>query len=186
MRALPVLSIVSVAWLLWMVVLYSDAGTGFITWMKLIYPAVALVIAWIVIWFVVRHRSREDSALPRPHRLVWLITPSCILAAIALTMLPPKNALFMLRFRLSETALHSAARRMLADKHRHVPYRQRLGLFGVQRMVSYDSQVRFITTSCGVVDVCGIVYAPSGLPRRMHEDRYTHLRGPWWHLYEGF
>jgi hypothetical protein len=46
--------------------------------------------------------------------------------------------------------------------------------------------VRFITTPCGVVDACGVVYAPFGPPSRWMEDQFTSLHGAWWHVFEGF
>jgi len=61
-----------------------------------------------------------------------------------------------------------------------------VGFFFVQRTDIVEGQVRFITTSCVVIDSCGLVYSPLTEPRRWQEDVFTPLHGRWWHLMEGF
>ena len=113
--------------------------------------------------------------------------PAYIATAVALGFTGgPRGPLFRARFSLSERALTREARRLLQSPPpvRIVP--GRVGLFFVQRGDVVEGQVRFITTSCGMIDSCGLVYAPTSEPKRWQEDVFSPLGGRWWHLFEGF
>src|SRR5262249_34039036 len=61
-----------------------------------------------------------------------------------------------------------------------------IGLFKVREFSQFGTKLRFITNECGLVDSCGLVYAPEGRPQKRGEDSLRHLYGPWWHLYQSF
>ena len=98
----------------------------------------------------------------------------------------PRNPLFRIRFALSERALTREAQALLASGDRRETSSRRIGLFTIERLTVAEGQVRFITTSCGVVDSCGVVYAPTAPPVQWMEDRFAPLSNGWWHVYEGF
>jgi hypothetical protein len=167
---------------------YSNAGVGITGFFLLVYGGLALALAWVVrgLTFLLARR-RRSSTLQRGLGW-WIVVPLCLLIAVLLGARyePPHNPLFRLRFGLSESALTRQAERFLATSPDESSGRRRIGLFVVTRIQARDGQVRFITTSCGVVDACGLVYSRTDEPKRWQEDTFSHLRGPWWHVYEGF
>jgi hypothetical protein len=182
-----ILSMVAALWLLWILEAYSDTGVGITGLFALMYGGGALALAWVVrggVFFLVRRRSAEA---PRAAWRWWITVPVAL--AIACAIFPfegPRNPLFQLRFRFSKTALTRYAERLLAASSTESSNPRRVGLFRAIRTEAHDRQVRFITTPCGVIDACGLVYSPFGEPRRWQEDRFSRLDGPWWHVYEGF
>jgi hypothetical protein len=183
-----ILSILSVLWLAVIVIASSDTGTGLPTFFGFVFGALGLGVSWAArFWaFLVARRLVAPSRPATPAS--WIVVPICVQAAIVLNFIgqPPHNPLFQLRFNLSEAALTRHAEALVADASHQSLEPRRIGLFLVARVEARDRQVRFITTSCGVVDSCGLVYSPDAEPRRWQEDRFRHLRGPWWHVYEGF
>lgn len=183
-----VLSAVALVWVLSLISMYSDAGVGILGFFLLFYGGLALLLAWLLRGAAYLAVRRGGSTAGLPSVKWWAVVPGCIATALTLATFfeSPTNPLFQARFRLSEAALTRRAQSLLAASGTDVRDRGRVGLFVADRIEVHDGQVRFITTSCGVVDACGLVYVPSGEPRSVMEDRFTHLRGPWWHLYEGF
>jgi hypothetical protein len=179
------LTIVGGSWLLVLAVLSSDAGVSIVGFVLLLFGAIAYGIAWLVHVLRIFARRTADSP-PLPRRL-WIIGPGAIAAAFSLGLVDgPDRALFRARFRLSEPALTREAQRLLRAP---APVRVepgRIGLFYVQRGDVIEGQVRFITTSCGMIDSCGLVYAPATEPKRWQEDQVSPISGRWWHLFEGF
>lgn len=177
---------ITIIWLLWIVVLASDAGVGVVHLYSLIYGGLAIGIVWLVMLFVM-WRSSKPNATPWPARVRWMLaTPALLLLGSISEFVPQPSLLFKLRFRLSQEALEREAKRTLDDGERVVLFGRRVGLFAVHNLSMYDGQVRFITTNCGIVDACGVVYSPNAPPTRVSEDQFVHLRGPWWHVYQGF
>ena len=179
-----ILAILSIAWLLVVLVQNSDAGLGILGLFMLFYGGAALCTAWFIrlIVFALRRRRAPDRRFPRQ----FLVTPGALLLALTVGFLDaPRGPLFRMRFALSERALTSEAQALLAGSKQADPPR-RVGLFNVERLTVHDGQVRFITTPCGVVDSCGLVYSPNKEPSRWQEDSFTYLTGAWWHVFEGF
>jgi hypothetical protein len=181
------LSAGAVVWLIAVLIVHSDTGVGLPAFFLSVFGGQALLAAWVVrgaAFLLARHHAALGS---RARTSWWAVVPICLVAGATLTVLgsPPHNPLFTLRFSLSERALTESAASLVSSDTQSLSGRW-IGLFLVSRIEARDRQVRFITTSCGVVDSCGLVYSPSGAPRRWQEDRFVHLRGPWWHLYEGF
>jgi hypothetical protein len=110
----------------------------------------------------------------------------CFALCVVLNVLHgPDNPLFIARFRLSE-ALTREAHRRLQLVETASPRSKRVGLFLVERTEVVGEQVRFITSTCGVLASCGVVYAPSDPPVRWQEDTFSPLTARWWHLVERF
>jgi hypothetical protein len=60
----------------------------------------------------------------------------------------------------------------------------RVGLFQVRYAAAMSpDEVRFVTTDCGVIDQCGLAYRPRSRPA---SNRYAHIQGPWYLIYEPF
>ena len=173
-------------WLLTLLVLASDAGVGIIGFFVLLYGGIGLAVGWaFFLGRSLRARRRDPERVPVP-TWRWYLVPAILAAAVTLSVVDgPNNPLFKLRFRLSQAALTREAQRLLAAPE-GTPAPRRIGLFLVQRSNVVDGQVRFITTTCGVVDSCGVIYSPVADPKRWQEDRFTPLGNRWWHLFEGF
>jgi len=174
------------SWLAVIAVVYSDAGSGVFGMFVFLGGAVALTAAVIVqgLLSLLRRRGKISDARLRGR---WqLAAPIGLAMALAMALQAgPRGPLFRLRFALSEHALEARARPLVAGSFQSTTP-EWIGLFRVGRIDAHEGQVRFITTPCGVVDACGLVYAPSGSPSRWMEDEFTPLRGAWWHVFEGF
>src|SRR5262245_7688178 len=155
------LSVAAGLWLLTVLALTSDAGVSIIGIYYIMFGGAALLFGWIAL-----HVARLKSETAQPAHIHSVIVPACLVIAIAASVVEgPRNPLFFARFRLSQSALTREA-----DRIRQLPEpvrfdTQRVGLFLVQRVDVIDGQVRMITTGCGVVDSCGLVYAPKGEPK---------------------
>ena len=178
------LSVIGGVWLLVLVVISSNAGTNIIHFYIFLFGGLALAIAWVVGYAAAARRSLES---PRPARRQVVLVPVFLAAAVVLAAMDgPRNPLFLARFRLSEQALTREAQRVLQSPDLARVRPGTVGLFRVRRRDVIDGQVRFITTSCGVIDSCGVVYSPTTPPKRWQEDVFTPIGGRWWHLLEGF
>jgi hypothetical protein len=180
-------SLVAFLWLLAVLALSSDAGVGILGLYLYLGGGLSLATWWVV--RLGRELMRRQRTSPTAHRWRhWLLVPLVLVAgAVAGVGSGPRNPLFLARFRLSEAALTHEARRLLqAPPDRSDMTRRRVGLFLVQQTEVINGQVRFITTSCGVVDSCGVIYAPSSAPARWQEDVFSPIHGRWWHLFQGF
>jgi hypothetical protein len=182
-----ILSIVALVWLLAIIDIHSDTGVSIIGFFLLMYGGPGLAAAWVIRRAFFARALRASPSPPAGGRIWWSIVPACLAAGLACSLLPaaPHNPLFRVRFNLSESALTSHAERLSATSVDDLRGR-RVGIFRVMRIEARDHQVRLITTNCGVVDSCGLVYSPRGKPQRWQEDQFVHIRGPWWHVFEGF
>lgn len=181
-----ILAAAAIIWLLVLLILYSDAGVGITGLFMALFGGLGLALAWairLVLFLISRRRVPTTGS-----RAWWLVLPACLVSAAILGgwFEAPNNALFRWRFRASEEALSRHGRAVLASPAVTAKGTRRIGLFAVSRIDAHDGQVRFITTHCGVIDSCGVVHSPAGEPKRWQEDRFSHLTGPWWHVYEGF
>jgi hypothetical protein len=103
--------------------------------------------------------------------LAWLVHP---LAASSLLLLflssqSPDNPLFRLRFHLSQPALEDATRSALAHGPLATP--AWVGLFRVRRVHVSQSEVRFVSDGCGVIDECGLMYLTGPIPKGRSKTR---------------
>jgi hypothetical protein len=98
------------------------------------------------------------------------------------------GAAFWVRFMLSRSLLkdyvQTASPTVTASS---LPPGVQVGLFRLRTAeVLPQGVVRMITTECGVIDSCGLVYSPAGKPAVVGEDVYDSLGGPWYHWYRRF
>lgn len=168
------------AWFLSALIALSDAGLDMLTYAIHFYAAVALSAGWIFCLITSRRGSNPRSAflslaaLPAAALLVYLLYATEA----------PRNPLFRLRFLASRSTLAATAEAALVAPPADLGH---LALFSIDNIEVYDGQVRFITTGCGLVDQCGIVYSPTRrLPTHIGRDRLTSLGGPWYHLHYFF
>jgi hypothetical protein len=61
-----------------------------------------------------------------------------------------------------------------------------VGLFKVREFSQFGRELRYITNGCGLLDLCGLVYAPEGNPQKGGKDSFRHSYGPWWQLNQSF
>jgi hypothetical protein len=178
------LTAVGVLWLAALLVVASDAGTNIIDIYIFAFGGTGLAAVWAVRYGVV---ARRDPTRPPKNWVPVVVVTSCLAIAVLITFVEgPRNPLFLARFRASEAALTTEAQRLVSSAKEPPPGTRWVGLFRVQRIDIFEGQVRFITTTCGVIDSCGFVYAPTALPKRFQEDVFSPLHGRWWHLMEGF
>ncbi len=85
----------------------------------------------------------------------------------------------------SDAGVDAAPRLVAAAESLRVA-RPRVGLFHVRGIEKYGEELRFLTSECGLVDTCGVIYAPTAPPSRRGEDSFQHLFGPWWHWYQSW
>ena len=169
----------SIAWLFTALVPLSDAGLSLPAFVILTYTAVALGAFWLFLFVTSRRGSHPQSALAS-----LVAFPAAALIVLLLKALDPvHNPLFRLRFLVSRSSLAAAAEAALVAPPMPPG---RLGLFRIIRHDVGDNQVLFITTGCGLVDQCGIVYSPTRPPTRIFGDRFASLGGPWYHVFQRF
>jgi hypothetical protein len=179
-----VAAVLAIAWLVAVAWAESDAGVPFSRWMALAGVGVALLGWWLLRFVVAAVVGRRNPGVLFAHPIAWAVIPAMVVGAIVVA-----NTLVLLRGRvwLSSRALVKSAadlERIPADALRARP--QRVGLFWVQEFQRVDSELRFITTECGLVDTCGLVYAAAKAPMHRGEDSFSHLFGGWWHLYQSW
>jgi hypothetical protein len=177
LRLLHGLTIVATGWFLALCVAHSQAGVNIFWRAVTVYGGAAILVSWLVLL--------STSAAVRSVRLSLRHAPAgaVILAAIMLVFGQPPNPLFRARFELSRSRFAAAAEH--CRKHSSCDL-SRVGLFPVRRSYVVRDQVRFMTTPCGLVDSCGVVYSPVAIPPRFSEDHYTSLGGGWYHIHESF
>ena len=105
----------------------------------------------------------------------WLVTPVIVVvSAVAIQL----DAPFHPRFRLSEPAMTRFAKRALDEPTRTPP--ERIGLYKVGRVETFEGGVRFNVAGAGILDDEGFAYSPQGPPPSGGDNSYEHLRGPWY------
>ncbi len=179
-----VAAVLAIAWFVAMAFAESDAGVPFPRWMVLAGIGLVLLGWWLLRFVVAAVVGRRNPGILFAHALAWAVIPAMVVAAVVVG-----NTFVLLRARVwssSRVLLRSVAdlEGIPADDLRNRP--QRVGLFWVREFQRVDSELRFITTECGLVDTCGIIYSPAGAPVHRGEDSFAHLYGGWWHLYQSW
>lgn len=158
---------------------YVNSDTGVSLFGLFAQLAGALVVAALVVLALsLGWRPRVGGAL-----VPKVVAGLAVLVAVLLP--PPRSPFFHARFAASRAALRDVSRALLAGNGELSSPRW-IGLYRVERAGVVDGQVRFITTACGLVDACGLVFAPSGPPAPWQEDVFTPLGDGWWRVHEGF
>jgi len=173
-----------VIWLVYLLLFGSDAGLPF-------FPVVIVLVvggaAVLVLWAlrVVLHLA-ITRRVPERRRVRWLVAqPMVLLVCIALVA---SGAAFRVRFMLSQSSLSNYVQTASpATTWGSSAAGVRVGLFRLREVEALPQGVgRMITTECGVIDACGLVYSPASTPPVVGEDVYDSLGGPWYHWYRRF
>jgi hypothetical protein len=172
-------SVLSACWLLFLLEPLSSTGLAFPFF--LVVFNVTVFFGAVSLAFVLRDRPVNRSRI-----LAWLIHPlaACALVALFLSSQSAVNPLFRLRFRLSRPALEEVARKALSQEPPATP--TWVGLFPVRRIEVDESQVRFISDGCGVIDECSLAYMPGPIHHDRPKLRVQQIEGSWYHLYSVF
>jgi hypothetical protein len=161
-------------WFSAVVVTHSDAGVSFPVWMLLFLGFIVSVGWWLVRVMLAR------VARPAPSPLVPTLL--ALGAVLAFT-----SWLLIARVFVSAQALVRSGPVLSATPELTLfSQGQWVGLFHVRQFSQFGHELRFITNECGLVDTCGVVYSPDGIPPRRGEDSFVHLYGPWWHWYQSW
>jgi len=182
-----VVSVITVAafvlWAAYLVVVGSDAGVPF-------FPALivlgcggaAVLLLWVLRMILHLVSTRHARERRRVRRLV--AEPMVLLVCLAFVL---SGAAFWVRFMLSRSSLNHYVAAFSNGTRGSSGPAVRVGLFWLRDTeVLPQGAVRMITTECGVVDTCGVVYSPTGRPPVIGEDVYESLGGPWYHCYRRF
>src|SRR5262245_38783370 len=180
-----ILCATAILWFAIVVVTFSDAGVPFPTWLAVGAFSIGLTVSWLVRLSLTYFQCRSDrSDTLRRNARSWVVTTSLIVTGFLLANTWP---LLSIRVCLSATALRESGPSLSnvseIDLHNSG---QRVGLFRVREFSQFGSELRFITSECGLVDTCGIVFSPDSEPLHHGEDSYIHLFGPWWHWYQSW
>jgi len=179
-----ILCVTAAVWFAAVVFIFSDAAVPFPVWALVSLFSIGLAGLWLVRLLIAWFHRREKQGPIRRYRIWWLTTSALIVLGFVLAGTLP---LLSIRVYLSARALRESppALTMVSqeDLFKHGRW---VGLFHVTEFSAYGSELRFITSDCGLVDMCGIVYSPDGPPHNRGEDSFAHLFGPWWHWYQSW
>ena len=173
---------VSLLWTCTLLAWISDSGIDFVECVAATAGTALLTAAWLIAR-ARRHSAPEQASFLTRSNAVLLCAPlasTLVAVAIFLTAQSPLNPLLRARVALSVAALQRAADDTAAIDDRWI------GLFHVRRVERDAGRVRFVTAACGVIDQCGIAYAPGGSPAGLHKLRFRALRDGWYLFYDVF
>jgi len=171
-------------WSVVALVAHSDTGVAFPLWMILAGTLFLVMFAWLIgVILAIALRSSSNRRLADTLRF-WLAIPIPIALTLLLIWLsiPLRARLFF-----SGPALHQSAAYLTQLQPNRL--RQRppwVGLFRVREFSQFGSELRFLTSECGLVDSCGLVYSPGGRPPNRGEDTFEHLYAEWWHWHQSW
>jgi len=166
----------TVLWSVVFAITFSDTGVAFPIFMVMAAAFLVVGVLWAVRAGIFLANSESRGRAARSQLLYWISVPSIFAVAF---LLQGTNTLLMARVYLSTSALvHSEPTNGQDDRW--------VGLFHVRESYRFDREVRFLTSECGLVDTCGIIFSPSAPPAHRGEDFFTHLYGPWWHWYQSW
>lgn len=171
----------AVAWFVVVTIAQSDAGVPFPIFLTIVASGVLIVSWWAArLAWAVGLGWRADPSTGVCGWPIWSIVPVALALGIAASA---STGPLALRVRLGGAALLRAAPSLEAVAAADLQASPaRVGLFRVRELVRSGTELRFMTSECGLVDTCGVVYAPDGPPPHRGEDTLTHLYGPWWHV----
>jgi hypothetical protein len=175
---------IAAAWFIVVSAVFSDAGVPFPTFVVILSLSLLITAGCVLRMGVALVRWRQGHMKPGRDLCAWIVMPAILVAGYTGALSP----LFLSgRVYLSSRALIDKAPVLSsispADLYTNGQW---VGLFKVREFSQFGRELRFITNSCGLLDSCGLVYAPEGPPQRHGKDSFAHLYGPWWHLYQSF
>ena len=182
---IPVVVLVS-AWFVFIVCAFSDAASGLLPFVVLVYGGSLWGVVWLIRLVVSFVRQRRGSIPREPlikALLHWSFEPCALLLSAALAF---TDVLCDMRFHLSHRALDSYAAEVVAGRAQPhgvgTPPRW-VGLYGVRETeLLPDGVVRIITCPDGFDDA-GFTRSPVSPPPVVGADSYTRITGSWyyWH-----
>jgi hypothetical protein len=170
-------------WVVYVVLLGSDAGLPFPVVIALAWGGGALLVLWalrLVLHLAITRRAPERRRVRR------------VVAELAVVLLcfafVSSGAAFRVRFMLSWPWLNryvqTAPSTIASGSFKPGA---RVGLFWLREAeVLPEGVVRLITSECHIVDQCGLVYSPTGAPPVVGEDMYDALGGRWYHWWRSW
>jgi hypothetical protein len=140
-------------------------------------PTIVALWGWVLVgasWLVsVATRVLRRRGLVRGDAVV----PVLVLVLGALLVF---DAPLQARYRLSRSAMNTAAKRVVAHPERARTI-HRIGLWRTNRVERIPGGMRFTVAGAWFFDEHGFAYSPHGRPAKVGaEDVYTHLDGPWY------
>jgi hypothetical protein len=174
----------AIVWSVVAAVAHSDTGVPFPLWMMLTGSGFLILFVWLLaIILVAAVRSPGDDPLLARVRS-WLAIPLPIVATLLVIWLsiPLTARLFFSGPALRQSATYLT--QLPPDRMRqHPPW---IGLFRVREFTQFGDELRFLTTSCGIVGSCGLVFSPDGRPPGRGEDTFVHLYAEWWQWHQSW
>ena len=170
-------------WSVVAVVAHSDTGVAFPLWMLLEGSLLAIVAGWLlstaIAVLTTRPPDSRRDAIASWIRLPWPIVLTFILIWLAV---PLRTRLFFSGPALQQSAAFLS--QLPPSRFQERP--PWIGLFRVREFAQFDGELRFLTSSCGLVDNCGLVFSPNGPPPNRGEDSFAHIYGDWWHWHQSW
>ena len=162
---------------------HSDTGVAFPLWMLIAGGLLAILGGWLLAMTIAVLKTRAPANRGDAVRF-WLRLPwPIVLTFVLLWLAVPLRA----RLFLSGPALQQSAEYLSQLPPSRFQERPPwIGLFRVREFSQFEDELRFLTSSCGLVDNCGLVFAPSGPPPNRGEDTFEHIYGEWWHWHQSW
>ena len=168
----------AIVWCVVAIVAHSDTGVPMLLWMALTGSAFLILSAWLLgIILTIALRPTSDDPLSAQLR-PWLAIPLPIAATLLVIWLAIP---LTVRLFFSGPALRQSGAYLT-----HLPPNRSgqgppwIGLFRVREFTQFGDELRFVTTGCGLVSFCGLVFSPGGRPPNRGEDTFVHLYAEWW------
>jgi hypothetical protein len=136
------------------------------------------LLAMTIAVLVTRPPDNRGDAIRRWLRLPWPIVLTFVLLWLAV---PLRARLFLSGPALQQSAAYLS--QLPPSRFQERP--PLVGLFRVRAFAQFDGELRFLTSSCGLVDHCGLVFS-HGRPRNRGEDTFEHIYGEWWHWHQSW
>jgi hypothetical protein len=174
----------AIVWSVVALVAHSDTGVAFPLWMVLAGTGFLILFAWLIgLTLSIVLRSGADRSVFDTLRS-WLAVPMPIVATLLLIWLSvPLTA----RLFFSGPALRQSSAYLTQVQPSRLQQRPPwVGLFRVREFTQFGGELRFLTSQCGVVDSCGLVFSPGGRPPNRGEDTFVHLYAEWWHWHQSW
>jgi hypothetical protein len=174
----------AITWSVVATVAHSDTGVAFPLWMLLFATLLVIVVGWVLALALAVMTARPPDRTRAGVLRAWTRIPVPILATFVLIWLavPLRTRLFFSGPALQQSAAYLT--QLPASRLRERP--PWVGLFRVREFSQFGSELRFLTSDCGLVDNCGLVFAPNGRPPNRGEDSFEHLYGEWWHWHQSW
>jgi hypothetical protein len=174
----------AIVWSIVALVAHSDTGVAFPLWVLLAGTGAVVLIAWAIgVIVVIALRSSSNQRFADALRS-WFAIPVPIAVTLLLIWLsiPLKARLFFSGPALRQSPAYLT--QLPPNRIRQQP--PWIGLFRVREFTQFGSELRFLTSDCGLVDNCGLVYSPNGRPPNRGEDSFEHIYAEWWHWHQSW